>query len=113
MPISRVQAFAASIPQTELHIDALRGLARDANRLAVEEPQLAAPFSLIRDGFHGLADDWEGKALEASVSQAITPRIVAAARRALESPSTDSWNELARLLGWAREYPLRGLVSGA
>jgi hypothetical protein len=108
MPISRVQAFASSIGQTDLFIDALRGFAKDASRLAVEEPQLAAPFTLIRYGFHVIADAWEGRALDASISRAITPRVVAAVTQALESPSTDSWNELAEALTWASSYPLHG-----
>jgi phytoene dehydrogenase-like protein len=103
---SAVRAFIASLPPNELYIDLLRDLSRTARQLAAEEPQLVGALTLIRDSFAAIANSWEGLPLSPRTSQAITPRVVAAVTKALEQPRADTFNELAKVLIWAREYPL-------
>lgn len=106
MPVSPpVRKFIESLPPEELFFDVelLRSLARKAQRLAEVEPQLAAHFTLVRDGFAALANQWESLPLDIGVSQAITPPIITAVVMALEDPGTAMLlDELARVLAWAR-----------
>jgi hypothetical protein len=116
MPNSSVTAFIASLPHPPngLSIDLLRDLAKAAKQLAVEQPDLAAPLTLIRLGFATLANLWDGEVLSPRVAQSITPRLVAAATMALEAPGFDSANELAKAIAWALDYPLlSGIGEGA
>jgi hypothetical protein len=87
-------------------LDLLWDLCHRARQLTAEEPQLVGALTLIRDSFAAIANSWEGFPLSPKTSQAITPRVVAAVTKALEEPRTDTFDELAKVLIWAREYPL-------
>lgn len=98
--------FVDSIPANGLYVDLLDRLAVEAGRLSWDVPELAAPYVLIRDGFSGLANRWRDEPLSPSVSDAVTPRIAEAVRKALEQPDPNAFQELAQTLNWARAYPL-------
>jgi hypothetical protein len=101
---SAVREFIASIPRDELSEDRLRDLAKTAGRLAADEPLL--PFLAIQRNFYALADNWEGEALDASVSREITPPVRNAVRKALEQPGAEATLEFERVMRWAISLPL-------
>jgi|HubBroStandDraft_1064217.scaffolds.fasta_scaffold350642_2 hypothetical protein len=107
-----IREFIDSIPSSGLYIDLLDSLAVEANRLSHDMPELAVPFTLIRDGFSGLANRWRDEPLNPNVSAAVTPRIIGAITQALERPSSEAEVELVRALNWARAYPLISGVGG-
>jgi hypothetical protein len=101
-----IREFINSIPASGLYIDLLDALAVEANRLCHDMPELAVSFTIIRDGFSGLANRWRDEPLSPKVSDAVTPRILQAVTQALERPSRETETELVQALNWARAYPL-------